>query len=155
MKTRFAIILTLLATIIATSFAQGRGPKRNDYRDRAYSKEWNGRHDRDLSSFERSLNYHQKVTIDQIRYRAEKASNPLRAKLRKLEDQHHKLIHKNKPNLKKINDTIRQIEKTRAQLARIDAQARHDILSLLTNHQKRLFNEYEKMHKRSFLRYPA
>ncbi|WP_085537282.1 hypothetical protein [Massilibacteroides vaginae] len=136
MKTKIMLIITLVAAMLATSYAEGR--------------DWKGKPYRYETRFERSLNYQQRAAINQIELWKQKASKPLFSKLNKLESRHNSLINKRKPNLNKINANIYEIEQVKSQLARIEAKSRVDILSLLDRNQKRLFAEYEKTHRQSF-----
>lgn len=149
MKTRIYLITALIAIIAVSSYAQGRDHKRDRDRKKEYRKEWRGEYGRKESTFERSLTYKQKVAINQIQLRSDKDSKQLKSKLRKLEARHQTLIHKNKPNLRKINANINEIEQVKSHLARIEAKSRIDILSLLNRQQKRLFTEHEKRYRRS------
>lgn len=124
--------MILVATMVTSSYAQGR--------------EWRGDSHRDDSRFERSLTYKQKMTISQISRESYQASKPLKAKLQKLEARHQSLIHKNRPNPKKINANIREMEQIKDRLARIEKKSRMNILSILSKRQQQLYLEYERRH---------
>lgn len=149
MKTKFIIIMTLVATMVASSYAQGRGSYRNYDRKKEYGKEWRGNYNREESRLGRSLTYEQRISINQIKQREYKASKPLISKLNKMESRHQSLVRKNKPNMNKINANLYEMEQIKGSLARIEAKARVDILSLLNKKQKQLYAEHEKRHRQS------